>query len=113
MSIAIAANRKSKERISCANCGQEENDEAKLKACVVCMLVKYCNKECQIAHRPLHKKECEIRAAELHEEALFRQPPRREDCPICFLMLPESEDGIGQSYFSCCGKVVCGGCFHA
>ena len=56
MSIAIAANRKSKERISCANCGQEENDEAKLKACVVCMLVKYCNKECQIAHRPLHKK---------------------------------------------------------
>ena len=39
------------------------------------MAVKYCNRECQIAHRPQHKKECKQRAAELHEEALFKQPP--------------------------------------
>ena len=35
----------------CANCGKEDSN---LKACTACKLVKYCNRECQIAHRPQH-----------------------------------------------------------
>jgi hypothetical protein len=71
----------------CANCGKGEEVEAKLKACTPCKLVKYCGKDCQIAHRRQHKNACKRRAAELHDEALFRPPPK-EDCPICFLLLP-------------------------
>ena len=69
----------------CANCGKEGS---KLKACTACKLVKYCNRECQITHRPQHKKECRKRASELHDEKLFKQPPSKDDCPICFLKLP-------------------------
>ena len=71
---------------SCANCGKGEG--AKLKACHACKLVKYCSRDCQIAHRPQHKKTCRKCAAELHDEELFKMPPKREDCPLCFLMLP-------------------------
>ena len=53
----------------CANCGKGEESNVDLKACSACQLVKYCNRECQLAHRPQHKKECKKRAAELHEEA--------------------------------------------
>jgi hypothetical protein len=28
------------------------------------------------------------RAAELRDEALFKDPPAKEDCPICFLPMP-------------------------
>ena len=34
----------------CANCGKEEEGSVSLKACTACKLVKYCNRECQIAH---------------------------------------------------------------
>jgi hypothetical protein len=27
-------------------------------------------------------------AVELHDEALFKDPPAKEDCPICFLPTP-------------------------
>jgi hypothetical protein len=37
---------------------------------------------------PKHKKLCKQRAAELHDEALFKEPPPKEDCPICFLPMP-------------------------
>ena len=60
----------------CANCGKEGTD---LKSCTACKLVKYCNRDCQIAHRPQHKKECRKRVAELHDEKLFKQPPPEED----------------------------------
>jgi len=40
----------------CANCGKGEEESGKLKSCTACKLVKYCNRECQIAHRPQHKK---------------------------------------------------------
>ena len=73
-------------------------------------MVKYCNRECQIAHWPQHKKECKRRAAELHDEKLFKQPPT-EDCPICFLRLPELQSG--SRYQTCCGKTICIGCIHA
>lgn len=61
-----------------------------------------------------HKKECEehVRlAAKLHDEALFKQPPPDDDCPICFLRLPHL--GTGFVCMNCCGKVICRGCIHA
>jgi hypothetical protein len=79
MSTSSAPDNGGNDPTTCANCGQEETEEAKLKACRACKLVKYCNKDCQISHRPLHKKKCKKRSAELHEEALFRQQPERED----------------------------------
>ena len=97
----------------CANCGKGEESGGGLKACTACNMVKYCNRDCQIAHRPVHKKACRKRAAELHDEALFRRepPPEFGDCSICFLRLPIM--GSGRSYMSCCGKMICSGCCHA
>ena len=95
----------------CANCGKGEEAGIDLKACTACKLVKYCNRDCQIAHRPQHKKDCKKRAKELHDEKLFKQPPPKEDCPICFLRLPALP--TGQTYMPCCGKVICTGCVHA
>jgi len=95
----------------CANCGKGEEESHKLKSCTACKLVKYCSRDCQIAHRPQHKKECRKRAAELHDENLFKQPPPKEDCPICFVQLPLL--ATGSQYYSCCGKTVCSGCSYA
>ena len=95
----------------CANCGKGEENEGDLKACTACKMVKYCNRNCQIAHRPQHKKACKKRAAELHDEKLFKQPPPAEDCPICMLLLPSLI--TGSKYRSCCGKRICSGCLHA
>ena len=44
------------------------------------------------------------------DEELFRQPPRREDCPVCFLRLPVTNE---QVYQACCGKMLCIGCVNA
>ena len=96
---------------TCGNCGKGEESSGDLRACTACKLVKYCNRECQIAHRPLHKKACKKRAAELHDEALFKEHPPPEDCPICFLPLPLDAGEIEFKY--CCGKIICHGCIHA
>ena len=98
---------------TCANCGCGKGEEAvgDLKACTACKMVKYCNRDCQIAHRPQHKKACKKRAAELHDKKLFKQPPTHEDCPICMLLLPSLY--TGSRYRSCCGKRICNGCLHA
>ena len=97
---------------TCANCGKGGESSIKLKSCAACMLVKYCSRECQIAHRPQHKKECKKRAKELHDELLFKRPPQlEEDCPICFLRMPSFT--LAKSYYSCCGKVICSGCICA
>ena len=93
----------------CANCGKEDIDG--LKACTACKMVKYCNRDCQIAHRPRHKKECKKRAAELHDLELFQRPRKKEDCPICMLPLPSLDTGY--KYYSCCGKEICSGCVYA
>ena len=96
---------------TCTNCGKREESGGDLKACTACKLVKYCNRECQIAHRPQHKKACKKRAAELHNEALFQEPsPPPEECPICMLPLPLDEAQI--VFESCCGKRICGGCIN-
>ena len=93
----------------CANCGKDGGNG--LKACTACKLVKYCNRDCQIAHRSKHKKACRKRAAEIRDEELFKQPPPNEDCPICLLPLPLLGSGI--VYKSCCGKMICSGCDYA
>jgi hypothetical protein len=93
---------------ACANCGKEESK----MICSACRLVKYCGKDCQIEHRRRHKQACKKRAAELHEEALFRVPPKAKDCPICFITLPESMI-CAKRYRSCCGKTFCSGCLFA
>ena len=68
-----------------SNCGKQGND---LNACNSCDLVAYCNAACKKKHRTKHKKKCERRAAELHDIKLFKQPPQKDDCPICMLLLP-------------------------
>ena len=93
--------------IVCANCGTGEKSAGDLKACTACRLVKYCNRDCQIAHRPQHKKACKKRAAELYDEALFNETPPREECPICMLPLPLNAAQV--QFKSCCGKIICGG----
>ena len=98
------------EHETCANCGKDENS-GDLKACAACKTVKYCNRDCQIAHRSQHKKTCRKRAKEMHYEELFKLPPPKEDCPICFLPLPALNSG--KKYNSCCGKIICIGCTFA
>ena len=96
----------------CANCGKgEESVSGDLKACTACKMIKYCNRDCQIAHRPQHKKACKKRAAELHDIKLFKQPPTKGDCDICMLLLPPLD--TGSKYKGCCGKMICSGCSHA
>ena len=95
----------------CANCGKGEESAGDLKSCTACKMVKYCNRDCQIAHRSQHKKACKKRAAELHDEKLFKQPPPAEDCPICMLLLPSLV--TGSKYSACCGKRICSGCIYA
>ena len=106
----------------CANCGKEGASNT----CNKCKQVKYCNAACKKRHRHKHKKDCEEhlkrltelqeeecrRAAELHDEQLYKQPPTiDDDCPICFQRLPFLE--TGKRYQSCCGKIICSGCIHA
>ena len=95
----------------CANCGKGEEESTSLKKCGACKMVNYCSAACQKAHRPQHKMECKKRAAELHDEKLFKQPPQFEDCPICFLRLPSLQSG--RMHQPCCGKIICSGCIHA
>ena len=99
---------------TCANCGKVEESSGDLKACTACKMVKYCNRDCQIAHRSQHKKACKKRAAELHDAALFNEPPLREECPICMLPPPLYYDNFtGMTFRSCCGKHICNGCEYA
>ena len=92
---------------NCASCGKEGGN---LNTCNKCKMVKYCNAACKKKHRSKHKKACEERVAELHDEELFKDPPY-EDCPICVLPFPLD---AGQTMFqSCCGKIICNGCILA
>ena len=94
----------------CANCGKEGSEVS--NTCNKCKMVMYCNAACKKKHRHKHKKACERRVAEIHDEMLFKQPPPDEDCPICMIRLP-TLSGTGQTYMMCCGKVICSGCVHA
>ena len=106
----------------CANCGKEGSD---LNICNKCKAATYCNAACKKKHRSKHKVACEKqlaelqeeelerkkRAAELHDEKLFKKPLPKEDCPICMILLPSLD--TGKRYRSCCGKMICSGCIHA
>ena len=46
----------------------------------------------------------------ISDEELFKQPTA-EDCPIFFLRMPTLN--TGRRYQTCCGKMICSGCFHA
>jgi TPR repeat protein len=123
----------------CAECGKEEGGVS-LKMCKPCMLVKYCNAECQKNHWPTHKAGCKLRAAEIRDEALFKDPPAKEDCPICFIPMPsklircvllppatilsvpiydfaqanKELAAMGtDGYYQCCGKNICRGCVYS
>eukprot|EP00956_Cyclotella_meneghiniana_P004515 scaffold5562_cov23-Cyclotella_meneghiniana.AAC.1 len=89
----------------CASCGKAD---ANLKACKACKLVKYCGVECQVAHRPAHKKACREKAKELFDMQLFALPQKRKDCPICMITL--SFDDAHSVHMNCCGKKICIGC---
>jgi len=97
----------------CASCGTAEVDDIKLKTCTACKSVRYCSVKCQKEHRPQHKRACKKRAAELHDEILFKQPESsyEGDCPICFL--PISFDKTKSTLMSCCSKIICKGCVHS
>ena len=124
--------------MSCAECGKEGG--AILKVCKACMRAKYCSAVCQRNHWPTHRAECKIRVAELRDEALFKDPPAKEDCPICFLPMPvnliscillpdaailsvptydfaiaheELASKDMETYFPCCGKTICRGCAYS
>lgn len=49
------------------------------------------------------------------DDELFKEPPPKEDCPICFLPMPYSIgiSGVDISYQPCCGKMMCVGCMVA
>jgi len=97
----------------CAACGTAEVDDIKLKTCTACKSVRYCSVKCQKKHRPQHKRACKKRAAELHDEILFKQPESTNegDCPIC--CLPISLDQTKSTMMSCCSKVICEGCVYS
>lgn len=94
---------------TCASCSKTDDN---LKACTACRMVKYCNRECQIADRKNHKKDCKKHAAELFDEQLFKQTSSNPlgDCPVCFLPMPR--EGRHVSYQVCCGQTICSGCLY-
>jgi hypothetical protein len=67
------------------------------KVCKSCMLVKYCNANCQRNHWPKHKKECKQRVAELRDEALFKDPPPKEDLSH---LLPTNSNNFDMLYIT-------------
>jgi TPR repeat protein len=93
----------------CAECGE---GGAGLKMCNACKHVKYCSVACQRRHWPSHKTECKQRSARLHDESLFKQPPPKEDCPICLLPMPFAYREIAKCV-PCCGKIMCNGCGYS
>ena len=92
----------------CAACGKEGNSD-NMNICNKCKMVKYCNAACKKKHRTKHKKGCERRVAELHEEQLFKEI-EPDECPICLLPMPSVDQ---TSVNSCCGKNICNGCIYA
>ena len=96
---------------ACANCAACGKEGGNLNTCNKCKMVKYCNAACKKKHRSRHKKACERRVAELHDEELFKDHPPNDDCPICFLPLPLY--ATESTFHACCGKRVCNGCIYA
>ena len=49
---------------------------------------------------------------EISDEELFKEPPPKEDCPICLLPIPFASGfcNVNTAYQACCGKTLCMGC---
>jgi hypothetical protein len=60
----------------CANCG-----EAASAICTACKSVRYCNKECQLAHRKAHKAECKRREQNLRAAARSGRVKKLKEVP--------------------------------
>ena len=105
---AMASTDKINSASTCAACGKE-GEEGSMNICNKCKMVHYCNVACKKKHKSKHKKKCDRRVAELHDEALFNESPPREECPICMLPLPLD----GSTFHPCCGKLICDGCIYA
>ena len=95
--------------ITCAACGNKGEKDS-MNICNKCKMIHYCNAACKKKHKSKHKKKCDRRVAELHDERLIKEPPPREDCPICMLPLPLDDAQL--MFKACCGKFICGGCIH-
>ena len=103
----------------CSACGKKSDT---LKKCSGCLCVWYCDKDCLNRHRKEHKKECKRIKKALDKRggklALGTEQvmgplgklPLREECPICMQALPIYAKL--HSYYTCCGKTICGGCMH-
>lgn len=111
----------------CASCGSKDDP----KLCTACQSVRYCNRQCQIRHRPQHKADCKRKALVLKLAASQLQmpedelrsflrkrddikriksfvPPPPQECPLCAHSLPL--DPRGTTFNACCGAVICYGC---
>ena len=70
-----------------------------------------CLRECQKRHWRSHKSSCQKRAREIKDEALFRETPPKNECPICMMRLEwEPEKATFQL---CCGKSISIGCMES
>ena len=78
--------------------------------CMVVLLIIYCVRYKWYYFRWWYYRFMLTKSKET-DNALFKQLPPNEDCPICFLMLPSYDSG--KRYYDCCGKEVCSGCIHA
>ena len=48
------------------------------------------------------------------DEKLFKDPPPKDECPICMQTMPYGKNGIcGVIYHPCCGTIICSGCVSA
>lgn len=49
---------------------------------------------------------------EISDDELFKEPPPKEDCPICLLPIPFANGfcNVYTAYQACCGKTLCMGC---
>jgi len=112
---------------TCAACGKGGDG---LKACTGCDQVKYCNGACRKAHWQKHKKQCRQQQVDtmriisectkkfdsivISDNELFKDPPPKEECPICLLPMPHASGacGVYKGYQPCCGKRICVGCMH-
>mmetsp|Transcript_12568 Transcript_12568/g.14287 ORF Transcript_12568/g.14287 Transcript_12568/m.14287 type:complete len:217 (+) Transcript_12568:32-682(+) len=50
---------------TCGNCGA---NDCSLKLCTACRLVYYCGRDCQVAHRSVHKKICKKQQSKLKDK---------------------------------------------
>ena len=67
---------------------------------------------CSVIEQMVLQYENEKLSSSITDDELFRDPPPKEDCPICMLPMPHSSGlcGVAKTYQICCGKVLCEAC---